>query len=92
MAVSQSKMLGHFCRGPGGYRCRCCRDPDTTRWRKRVERRELDRSLMPETDDEYLRTLGPCFTDVGVDCQHGCNGDCVRSGSERCTFACHEDG
>lgn len=24
------------------------------------------------------------------DCVHGCNGDCVESGSERCTFACHE--
>ena len=24
------------------------------------------------------------------DCRHGCNGDCVESGSERCTFMCHQ--
>jgi hypothetical protein len=23
------------------------------------------------------------------DCQHGCNGDCVESGSDRCDFMCH---
>lgn len=23
------------------------------------------------------------------DCEHGCNGDCVVSGSSRCTFTCH---
>lgn len=23
------------------------------------------------------------------DCRHGCNGDCVESGSDRCTFVCH---
>lgn len=26
------------------------------------------------------------------DCRHGCNGDCVESGSERCDFTCHADG
>lgn len=26
------------------------------------------------------------------DCVHGCNGDCVESGSERCNFTCHADG
>ena len=89
MAVSQSKMLGHYSWGPGGYKCRCCK-ADSTRYRKVAERRELARSLMAGTDAEYLRTLGPCFTDVGVDCQHGCNGMCVESGSEQCTFVCHE--
>lgn len=24
------------------------------------------------------------------DCVHGCNGNCVESGSERCNFTCHE--
>lgn len=23
------------------------------------------------------------------DCSHGCNGDCVESGSDRCNFTCH---
>ena len=23
------------------------------------------------------------------DCEHGCNGDCVACGSERCNFTCH---
>lgn len=23
------------------------------------------------------------------DCRHGCNGDCVASGSEVCSFTCH---
>ena len=29
------------------------------------------------------------FENDEQDCQHGCNGYCVRSGSERCTFMCH---
>lgn len=24
-----------------------------------------------------------------ADCQHGCNGDCMQSGSDVCTFSCH---
>ncbi|GGS88426.1 hypothetical protein ACFFV7_51005 [Nonomuraea spiralis] len=24
------------------------------------------------------------------DCRHGCNGDCSTSGSDVCTFICHE--
>jgi hypothetical protein len=58
---------------------------------KRIEERELARSLLPEANPEWLRTLGPCFTDAGVDCEHGCNGDCVTWGSEQCNFTCHED-
>lgn len=23
------------------------------------------------------------------DCEHGCNGDCRESGSDRCSFTCH---
>lgn len=26
------------------------------------------------------------------DCRHGCNGDCVESGSECCNFTCHLQG
>jgi hypothetical protein len=25
-----------------------------------------------------------------LDCAHGCNGDCIVSGSDRCNFTCHE--
>lgn len=27
--------------------------------------------------------------DTVCDCRHGCNGDCVTSGSDVCTFVCH---
>lgn len=29
--------------------------------------------------------------DEGIDCQHGCNGNCYRDGSDRCNFTCHPD-
>ena len=48
MAVSQGKMLGHYTRGPGGYKCFCCKDPGTTRWRKKVERREVAAEIAQE--------------------------------------------
>jgi hypothetical protein len=93
-----ARMLGRY-QVPG-----CCpgtkagRDPGPdcsgggslgTRAARRLEQREFARSLMPETDAEWLRTLGPCFTDVGIDCQHGCSGS-PSCGSEACTFICHE--
>lgn len=89
MAVSQGKMLGHYTRGPGGYKCSCCQDYDTVRWRRRIERRDLERELAPVADPEWLASIDP-LVDLS-DCQHGCNGDCVTSGSERCDFTCHED-
>jgi hypothetical protein len=45
MAVSQGKMLGRYTRGQGGYKCSCCQDPDTTRWRKRAEQRQVERDI-----------------------------------------------
>jgi hypothetical protein len=30
------------------------------------------------------------FVDLS-DCQHGCNGACLMSGSDRCDFTCHPD-
>ena len=79
-------MLGRYC--SGGCACRDCGggQPDT-RWRKRVEARELERKLAPETDLEWLASLQPSLYDLS-DCQHGCNG--WPCGSERCTFVCHE--
>lgn len=87
-------MLGHYCRGPGGYKCQCCRDPDTTRWRKKVERREVlveieDEAPPPVFFDEHDLAVIGMYEDEG-ECQHGCNGS--PSCSERCTFVCHEDG
>lgn len=46
-------MLGRYARGPGGYRCPCCQDPDTTRRRKRAEQRETGREIR----DEFEITL-----------------------------------
>lgn len=54
-----------------------------TRWRKRVERRELARELRPEG-------LLPTALPADGDCIHGCNGGCVYVGSETCNFTCHD--
>jgi hypothetical protein len=86
MAVSQGKMLGRYCRGPGGYKCSCCQDYDTVRWRRQIERRELARDLAPVADREWLASINPLM-DLS-DCPHGCNGS-PSCGSERCTFICH---
>jgi hypothetical protein len=87
MAVSRGKMLGHFTRGPGGYKCRCCREYNTTQRRKNAERRELAAELASGADGEWLAGTGPLMD--SPDCRHGCNGDCVVSGSDRCDFTCH---
>ena len=65
-----------------------------TRWRKRVERREVLVEIEDEMPpavffDERDLAVIAMYEDEG-DCQHGCSGDCVGSGSERCTFVCHE--
>jgi len=58
---------------------------------KRIEARqaaaEIGEQLRPQPDYDHMLTLGPGL-DLS-DCEHGCNGDCVRIGSERCTFVCH---
>lgn len=55
------------------------------RWRKRVEQREFARSYAPEG-------ALPTPLDDPSDCRHGCNGDCLTSGSEVCNFTCHAPG
>jgi len=89
-------MLGRFeapgcCPGTrsGWRRRRRLTGPDcsgavtSTRRRKRAEKREFARQLL----SEGLLTLP-----LGdpTDCVHGCNGDCVSSGSDVCTLACHD--
>lgn len=58
--------------------------PLGTRKAKRIEARQVA--------DEIAGALGtvPCspLEDLS-DCLHGCNGDCVSSGSEYCNFTCH---
>jgi hypothetical protein len=57
-----------------------------TRSRKTVERREIRREFdrwLPHAADR----LDPL--DDPSDCQHSCNGDCERWGSEVCTWLCH---
>ena len=46
------------------------------------------RELAPVADDEWLAAIDPLIDPS--DCRHGCNGDCITSGSERCDFTCHE--
>jgi hypothetical protein len=100
MAVSQGKMLGRYTRGQGGYKCSCCQDPDTTRWRKRTEQRQLEREFAAwaswydsdEGRDWLERELAEAEGWPGwdfSDCQHGCSGS--PSCGEPCTFVCHEN-
>lgn len=92
-----ARMLGRFespgcCPGTrsGWHRRRhltrldCCGAGTSTRRRKRVEQRELAHELRPEG-------LLPAPFDDPTDCAHGCNGDCVYSGSDVCNFTCHDD-
>ncbi|WP_433363940.1 hypothetical protein [Streptosporangium sp. CA-115845] len=90
-----ARMLGRYqapgcCPGmrEGWRRTRRVDGPDCsgggtdTRWRKRVEQREFARELRPTI-------LLPHPMEDLSDCRHGCNGDCLVSGSDVCTFACH---
>lgn len=61
----------------------CSGGDGSTRWRKRIEQRELARELCAEG-------LLPTAEAGDGDCQHGCNGGCVYGGSERCNFTCHD--
>lgn len=78
-----ARMLGRYC--SGGCACRDCGmgQPDT-RWRKRVEARELE----PEMTEHLRRDVPEPLVDPS-DCEHGCNGS--PCGSERCTFMCHDE-
>jgi hypothetical protein len=90
MAVSQRKMLGHYTRGSGGYKCCCCREDGTSRWRKTAERRELAELIAEETGPEpgeWLHKIGYLNAGDLLDCQHGCNGSPCMGGS--CNFTCH---
>lgn len=90
MAVSQTKMLGHYSPGPGGYQCRCCQAPDAARHRKTVERRQvagfIAEEMAPEPG-EWLYSIGYLNAGDLLDCQHGCNGSPCPGGS--CNFTCH---
>ena len=43
---------------------------------------------LPLDDPDVIAAIAAAESDDG-DCQHGCNGDCVVSGSEVCSFTCH---
>lgn len=45
----------------------------------------VSRHWVPDRDDLVDEDTDPYDTD----CQHGCNGTCFVSGSERCNFTCH---
>jgi hypothetical protein len=57
---------------------------------KRAEARlvlvEVEEEGPPAVFDEYDLAVIGMYED---DCQHGCNGDCVEYGSDRCDFTCH---
>jgi hypothetical protein len=48
-------------------------------------KRRWNRHDVPDRDDLVDEdTVG-----FDADCRHGCNGVCVVTGSEKCTFTCH---
>lgn len=87
--TGMARMLGRW-RTSG---CRPCTIPGpdcagherNTRWRKRVEARAFRREVNTQlrVDGSFDPLMDPS------DCEHGCNGDCERAGSEVCTFLCH---
>jgi hypothetical protein len=51
-ATEMARMLGHLRRGGcSNSRCRLCHQEDTTRWRKRVERRQAEREIASAVHD-----------------------------------------
>lgn len=72
-------MCAGFIRGDGWSHRRPGSDLKQMGGRKRrVKRNDVVEVDYPDNPD-----------DEGIDCQHGCNGDCYRNGSDRCNFTCH---
>jgi len=46
------------------------------RWNRHSTQPPPDYPVNPDAEEEW-------------DCEHGCNGDCHVSGSQRCNFTCH---
>jgi hypothetical protein len=72
----------HRCNGPdcaGGGPA----DPRTARKRDHAALRRYVTDLLGTQPHDPL--IDPS------DCQHGCNGACVETGSDRCDFTCHTD-
>jgi hypothetical protein len=65
-----------------GSFCSCCNGPRTVKVERVREKRAFARELHPEGGL-------PSPLDDLTDCAHGCNGDCLTSGSDVCSFVCH---
>lgn len=57
-----------------------------TRWRRRVEERAVRRYAGTVAREEAAAIDAD---NDPSDCRHGCNGECVATGSGRCNFTCH---
>lgn len=72
-------------RDPPGLDC-----PDKgkdTRAEKRLEQRQFRREVELLAEPSWLHVP---WLHSGGDCRHGCNGDCLVSGSPVCDLACHD--
>lgn len=82
-----SKLLGKLAwnRSRKCKHVNCCTRP---RWSYGSQRLREGRQW--GRDEELPGMVAPKdpFVDAS-DCQHGCNGACATSGSERCRFTCH---
>ena len=84
MAGRAASRHGSCCGAPAGYDCS---DYSlTVRDQRRIEEAWWRRTEVPLPP----RPFDP-LEDLS-DCRHGCNGDCMMSGSDRCDFTCHREG
>jgi hypothetical protein len=56
---------------------------------KRTTKRVEQRRFLARLLDDLTRDAPPSPLDDLSDCEHGCNGDCLSPGSDRCNFGCH---
>ena len=66
----------------------CCLGRRGQRSREGQAFRRALPGIQAEAGSEWLAAILGSLFDPS-DCQHGCNGDCVTSGSDRCNFTCH---
>lgn len=82
MAGRVANRHGSCCGGPPGIDC--------SDFGKSVkDQRRLEDAWWQRTEVPQPAVLPVPFEDLS-DCAHGCNGDCMTSGSDRCNFTCHE--
>lgn len=84
MAGTYAKPWCPFCHAPAGLDCADA--GHAVRDQRHADNAALRRYAGTVVQDEAAAINAD---NDPSDCRHGCNGDCVASGGDRCTFACH---